>query len=122
MIPSITRRSSRNGRPRRPSEEGNSGARRAHWTSVRTAVRGTDQASRTPLRLSGRHALEVLALLPFGQTNYQIARRLGITEGTVKRHLTNIYRKLDAVSRINAITKATAVPPRSWRVLMPRLG
>ncbi|ANY10763.1 hypothetical protein AFB00_30650 (plasmid) [Pseudonocardia sp. HH130630-07] len=57
MIPSSTRRSSRNGRPRRPSEEGNSGARRAHWASVRTAVRGTDQASRTPVRLSGRHAL-----------------------------------------------------------------
>ncbi|MGH4000607.1 MAG: LuxR C-terminal-related transcriptional regulator, partial [Pseudonocardiaceae bacterium] len=29
-------------------------------------------------------------------------------EGTVKRHLTNIYVKLGAVSRVDAIRKATA--------------
>ncbi len=32
--------------------------RTPHWASVRTAVRGTDQASRTPVRLFERHALE----------------------------------------------------------------
>ncbi|MFY1649298.1 helix-turn-helix domain-containing protein [Solwaraspora sp. WMMB762] len=40
--------------------------------------------------------------------NAQIASRLCITEATVKRHLTNIYAKLDAVSRVDAVRKATA--------------
>lgn len=39
-------------------------------------------------------------------SNRQIAGRLGITEGTVKRHLRNIFGKLDAVSRIDAVNKA----------------
>lgn len=43
-MPSTTRRESRKGRPRRPSDEGKSEARRAHWVSVRTAARDTDQA------------------------------------------------------------------------------
>jgi hypothetical protein len=38
----------------------------------------------------------------------QIGRRLGPAEATVKRHLSNIYVKLDAVSRIDAVNKAVA--------------
>jgi len=37
-----------------------------------------------------------------------VADRLGITESTVKRHLTNVYAKLEAVSRVDAIRKAVA--------------
>jgi DNA-binding NarL/FixJ family response regulator len=51
---------------------------------------------------------EVLACVAEAMSNRQIAVRLGITEGTVKRHLRNIFDKLDAVSRIDAVNKAMA--------------
>lgn len=56
--------------------------------------------------LSGRE-LQVLHLTAQALSNAQIGKQLGITEGTVKRHLTNIYAKLGAVSRVDAIRKAT---------------
>ncbi|MGH3934065.1 MAG: response regulator, partial [Pseudonocardiaceae bacterium] len=59
------------------------------------------------VRLSARE-LEVLELTALAMSNAQIGRHLVITEGTVKRHLTNIYAKLGAVSRVDAIRKATA--------------
>lgn len=52
--------------------------------------------------------LEVLRLIACAMSNAQIGRQLLIAEGTVKRHLTNIYAKLGAVSRVDAIRKATA--------------
>lgn len=51
---------------------------------------------------------EVLTLVAAGLSNRQVAGRLAITEATVKRHLRNIFEKLDAVSRIDAVNKATA--------------
>lgn len=56
--------------------------------------------------LSARE-LEVLHLTAQALSNAQIGKQLAITEGTVKRHLTNIYAKLGAVSRVDAIRKAT---------------
>jgi DNA-binding NarL/FixJ family response regulator len=50
--------------------------------------------------------LEVLALVAEGMRNSQIANKLYIAEGTVKRHLTNIYAKLGATSRTDAIRRA----------------
>jgi DNA-binding NarL/FixJ family response regulator len=49
---------------------------------------------------------EVLSLVARALSNRQIATRLKITEGTVKRHLCNIFAKLGAVSRIDAVNKA----------------
>ncbi|MFG1806485.1 response regulator [Streptomyces sp. NPDC049040] len=49
---------------------------------------------------------EVLTLTAAALSNRQIAARLKITEGTVKRHLRNIFGKLGAVSRIDAVNKA----------------
>ncbi|GLZ35198.1 DNA-binding response regulator [Lentzea sp. NBRC 105346] len=57
--------------------------------------------------LSARE-LDVLRLVAKAMSNAQIASALFISEGTVKRHLTNIYAKLDAVSRVDAIKKAAA--------------
>jgi DNA-binding CsgD family transcriptional regulator len=49
---------------------------------------------------------ELLHLLAAGHTNIQIARRLGISEGTVRTHLENIYQRLDVTSRTAAVARA----------------
>jgi DNA-binding NarL/FixJ family response regulator len=49
---------------------------------------------------------EVLGLVAQALSNGQIASRLGLTEATVKRHLRNIFIKLGAVSRLDAVNKA----------------
>jgi DNA-binding CsgD family transcriptional regulator len=49
---------------------------------------------------------ELLHLLAAGHTNIQIARRLGISEGTVRTHLENIYERLQVSSRTAAVTRA----------------
>jgi DNA-binding NarL/FixJ family response regulator len=51
--------------------------------------------------------VEVMRHLANGGTNRDIAAALFITEGTVKRHVANIYAKLGATSRIDAARKAT---------------
>jgi DNA-binding NarL/FixJ family response regulator len=58
-----------------------------------------------PETLSERER-EVLALVGQALSNRQIASRLSLTEATVKRHLRNIFVKLGAVSRIDAVNKA----------------
>jgi DNA-binding CsgD family transcriptional regulator len=49
---------------------------------------------------------ELLRLLAAGHTNTQIARRLGISESTVRAHLENIYQRLNVSSRTAAVTRA----------------
>jgi DNA-binding NarL/FixJ family response regulator len=49
---------------------------------------------------------ELLRLLAAGHTNTQIARQLGISGGTVRTHLENIYEKLNVSSRTAAVTRA----------------
>ena len=49
---------------------------------------------------------EVLALLPDGLTNRQIAERLVVSDHTVHRHVANILRKLDLPSRSPAAAPA----------------
>lgn len=49
--------------------------------------------------------LEVIRMIAQAYTNREISMRLNITEGTVKRHTTNIYAKLGATSRIDAVRK-----------------
>jgi DNA-binding CsgD family transcriptional regulator len=49
---------------------------------------------------------DLLRLVAAGHTNTQIARRLGITEGTVRTHLENIYERLGVSSRAAAVTRA----------------
>jgi len=50
--------------------------------------------------------LEVLALLPKGQTSSQIAAQLYVSEATVKTHLSSIYRKLGVANRTEAVVSA----------------
>jgi DNA-binding CsgD family transcriptional regulator len=56
-------------------------------------------------QLTPRH-WDLLRLLAAGHTNAQIARRLGISEGTVGTHLENIYTRLNVSSRTAAVTRA----------------
>jgi DNA-binding CsgD family transcriptional regulator len=49
---------------------------------------------------------ELLRLLAAGHTNTQIARRLSISEGTVRTHLENIYTRLNVSSRTAAVARA----------------
>lgn len=46
---------------------------------------------------------EVFALLLDGLPNKVIAQRLGISEKTVKTHLTNIFRRIDVSDRLQAV-------------------
>ena len=48
---------------------------------------------------------EVLQLLAEGLPNKQIARRLSISEHTVKFHVSAVYAKLNAASRTDAVSK-----------------
>jgi DNA-binding NarL/FixJ family response regulator len=45
---------------------------------------------------------EVLRLVAAGESNGQIAARLGISINTVERHVSNLYRKIDARGRADA--------------------
>jgi LuxR family maltose regulon positive regulatory protein len=55
--------------------------------------------------LTGRE-MEVLQLIGSGLTNEDIASRLVISHATVKRHISNIYGKLDVPGRTQAILRA----------------
>jgi DNA-binding NarL/FixJ family response regulator len=54
---------------------------------------------------------EILELVGQALSNGQIAARLSLTEATVKRHVRNIFVKLGAVSRIDAVNKAAELQP-----------
>ena len=49
-----------------------------------------------------KRELEVLRLVGQGLANKQIARRLGITERTVKAHLTSVFQRLGVTDRVQA--------------------
>jgi two-component system NarL family response regulator len=55
--------------------------------------------------LSAREA-EILRLISNGHTNKQIAARLGISEGTVRVHASNVFAKLGCSDRAQAVAVA----------------
>lgn len=82
---------------------------------IRAAARGESpldpRAARTvltarsepdPLEALSQREREVLALLVEGLPNKLIARRLDITEKTVKSHLTHVFRQIDVSDRTQA--------------------
>ena len=64
-----------------------------------------DWAGKPPARLTKRE-LEVLALLCEGMPNKLIARRLKISAGTVKVHISRILRALGVSTRLQAVLLA----------------
>jgi signal transduction histidine kinase/DNA-binding NarL/FixJ family response regulator len=77
------------------------------------AARNANARQPAPLdRLSERQK-QVFALLADGLSNKAIARRLGITEGTVKTHVATIFDLLDVHNRVAAVAAArAAIDPR----------
>ena len=75
--------------------------------NLSTQESATPKQAAQPLAepLSGRE-LEVLDLIAQGFTNREIADRLYITVGTVKRHINNIYGKLQVHHRTEAVARA----------------
>lgn len=65
-------------------------------------------ASRSGEPLSERE-LEVAALMAQGLSNPQIAQRICVAPGTVKRHVHNIFGKLNARTRAEAIASARVI-------------
>ena len=53
-----------------------------------------------------RRELEVLRLLAAGESNSQIARRPGLSTHTIERHVANLYRKIGARGRADAVAHA----------------
>lgn len=80
----------------------------------------SDPADSGPLSFREREVVELAAQ---GLSNYQIARRLDIAEGTVKRHMRSIFHKLQARSRVEAANRAVELgvirPPVSGPSRLP---
>jgi DNA-binding CsgD family transcriptional regulator len=56
--------------------------------------------------------IELLGFVAAGMTNRQLGRRLGISEGTVRRHLENIFERLGVSSRAAAAAYYVGLPVR----------
>jgi DNA-binding NarL/FixJ family response regulator len=57
----------------------------------------------SPLSTLSVREREILGYLIEGQTNKEIARRLDLQEITIKIHLRNVYRKIGAINRAQAV-------------------
>ncbi|MEU4480691.1 LuxR C-terminal-related transcriptional regulator [Micromonospora sp. NPDC023966] len=90
----------------------------AHWPMVSDLVRGADErrADEPPERPAGpertldepltERELTILRYLQSILSNVEIASELSLSVNTVKTHVRNIYRKLDATRRREAVRRA----------------
>ena len=53
--------------------------------------------------------IEILRFLSIGLTNQEIAEKLFVAIGTVKKHTNSIYSKLNVANRVSAIQKAKEI-------------
>ncbi len=77
-----------------------------YWMTPRAPAQSFERnhAAIRSLGLSPRE-LEILDSLASGESNKEMARRLGISPNTVKTHVARIYEKLGVSRRIQAIEK-----------------
>lgn len=77
------------------------------WLVFRKTMRPTENRPQISAQdlLSDREA-EVLALLAQGLSNREMAERLFVSENTIKKHLANLYLKLDVQRRTQALSVA----------------
>jgi DNA-binding NarL/FixJ family response regulator len=111
---------------RRLREQRREVQRIATWADVRTGelsngaislsiddAEGAAEASRSPdgldedgvIKLLTARELDVLALMADGKTNPEIAATLFVSAGTIKFHVKNILRKLQAANRADATSR-----------------
>jgi LuxR family maltose regulon positive regulatory protein len=87
------------------------------YTEMLMAAYFREEAERSALLINTRpgdallkplseRELEVLSLVAAGKSNHEIAAKLVISIGTVKRHTVNIFTKLDVRNRTEAVAKA----------------
>ena len=85
------------------------------YLGVRVRGRGkpaSEPAAEGPRLTTADNALltkretELVGLLAQGLSNRQIAEQLFISENTVKKHLNNVYSKLEVTRRTQAVSKA----------------
>jgi DNA-binding NarL/FixJ family response regulator len=62
---------------------------------------------------------QIVAVLCEGYCNKKIARRLNISEGTVRNHLVNIFRKLNIAKRTTLMAMTAA---RAAREMTDQIG
>jgi LuxR family maltose regulon positive regulatory protein len=69
---------------------------------------GTGTGSHAPALVEAlsERELEVLRLVAQGRSNQQIAKDLVVATGTVKKHISNIFAKLNVESRTQAVARA----------------
>lgn len=72
-----------------------------------------DLSSRGVAPLTGRQR-QLLSLVSDGFSNAQVARTLGIADGTVRTHLQQIYTRLGVTSRSEAVALVTDRPDQGW--------
>ncbi|MBU1837512.1 MAG: response regulator transcription factor [Alphaproteobacteria bacterium] len=70
---------------------------------------GADKFRKPAAEVLSQRQKEVLAILATGKSNKEIARKLRISEGTVKVHLNAIFRSLGVHNRVGAVTALKAI-------------
>jgi LuxR family maltose regulon positive regulatory protein len=107
MIPLLTEalESRRGGRPDRPRRIPARYPKKLLTALEWDQARAESSAAKPPGPLSERE-LEVLRLIASGKSNRRIAEELFVSMATVKTHVNNLYRKLDARSRTQAVARA----------------
>uniref|UniRef100_A0A7C4PPB9 Response regulator transcription factor n=1 Tax=Anaerolinea thermolimosa TaxID=229919 RepID=A0A7C4PPB9_9CHLR len=75
----------------------------------RLIVKLTQQEEIAPAESLTDRELQILSLAAKGYTNKAIAVQLGISDRTVQNHLANIFQKLNAQSRTEAVMRAVSL-------------
>jgi DNA-binding CsgD family transcriptional regulator len=74
---------------------------RPHLAATRDRV----EAVRRTVPILTERQRELMRRVALGHTNRQVARDLGLSEGTVRKHLENIYARLEVNSRTEALAR-----------------
>ena len=72
---------------------------------MKNSILNNENINKTTHNLTQRE-IEYLALVALGLSNNKIAEKLFVTTSTVKKTLENIFRKLNAHDRANAVALA----------------
>lgn len=97
-------------------------SRRQSGTLASHNARDVSPAGETTAALLSPREREVLRLLAEGLSNKQMARRLNVSENTVKTHLANVYGKLGVNKRVEAVMAAQRLPMAGDHPKITRTG